>query len=88
MVERKGEYAVRDLGPERIVFPKPGKGLHRRLALVSKGTAGANGSRKGIVALADQVRQLERGTARIESLDEVRQEQSSQCPEVRAEVMR
>lgn len=51
MIERHGEHAVRDLGPERIVFPEASQCLHGGLALVCKSTVGANGIRKSIVAL-------------------------------------
>lgn len=58
MIERHVKYTVRDLGPESIVFPEAGQCLHCGLALVCKGAAGADGIRKGIVALTDQVWEL------------------------------
>ena len=49
------------------MLPKLCHGLHRGLALVGKDGAGANGIRKGIVALTDQVRQRHSGAAPIAS---------------------
>ena len=58
MIKRYCEHSMRDLGPQSIMFPELGQGLHSDFSLIGKDATGANGFRKCVVALADQMRQF------------------------------
>lgn len=66
IIERYRENAVRDLGPKRIVVAEFGQSLSRRLSFFGKGTAGSDRSRKRVVTLTDEVRQLDSVAAPID----------------------